>query len=343
MFFFIRRNHRLVQKKDVLHPMKTKWIIFYFFVLLLPYLALMIAGHAGGFQKKPESQAEEMKEEKEIVCLYRTQSNEFEELKLRDYLWGVLAGEMPASYPEEALKAQVVASYSYLLHREKTIAEHPGQDFGHDGDICDNPAHCKAFLSPKEAAARYGKDWLDTNQESLYQAVDAVIGEALLYKKEPVNAVFHAMSGGYTEDAEDVWGAAVPYLQSVDSHWDAKSKDFSTIVTIPLSDFKKILNQTDCTLGAVTLTKGGSVATQVIGEKRFTGRELRSLFNLRSTRFTLNITNQEAIFSVSGYGHQVGMSQYGAGILAEEGYTYQEILFYYYTGTALVQDYYPEF
>lgn len=320
--------------------MKRKWIALYFIALLLPYFALMIATYAFDFSK-PIKEAPAY--EGITVTLYHAEEKTFEELPLKDYLWGVLAGEMPASYPEEALKAQVVASYSYLLHRQKMVADHPAQEFGHEGDICDNPAHCKACLLPEEAAARYGEDWIEANSETLEKAVDAVLGEALLYEEQPVNAVFHAMSGGVTEDAEDVWGAKVPYLQSVDSHWDENADDFSSKVEVPLADFKEILGQTDCTLGAVTLTQGGSVAQQVIGGKAYSGRELRSLFGLRSTRFTLNLSEEEATFTVCGYGHQVGMSQYGAGILAEEGYTYQEILFYYYTGTNLAKDYYPTF
>lgn len=315
-------------------------IAIFFLILLLPYLILLIIGKTGILKYQPP------KDEPLLgitVKLYRHANQEFEELPLKDYLWGVLAGEMPASYPKEALKAQVVASYSYLLHRQKTVAEHPGQNFGHDGDICDNPAHCKAYLSPEEAIVRYGKDWHENSAPLLTEAIDAVLGEALLYNQEPVNAVFHAISGGYTEDAADVWGAEVPYLRSVDSHWDEQAADFSTTLKIPLVQMKAILNQEDCSLGAVTLTEGGSVATQVIGGKTYTGRQLRELFSLRSTRFTLNIEEEIAIFTVCGYGHQVGLSQHGAAILAENGYTYREILFYYYTGTALQKDYYPVF
>lgn len=320
---------------------KKHWIALFFLFLLLPYLILTIFVETKSEKNPPKE--EEQKTFGFTVTLYRSEQNRFDELPLRDYLWGALAGEMPASYPKEALKAQVVACYSYLLHRQKTVAEHPAQNFGHDGDICDNPAHCKAYLPPEEAAARYGEDWYETSAPILSQAVDEVFGQALLYDQQPVNAVFHAMSGGYTENAADVWGAEVPYLQSVDSEWDKKAKDFSSTAKFSLDEMREILGQQDCSLGAVTLTEGGSVATQVIGGKSYTGRELRNLFSLRSTRFTLNIEEDTAVFSVSGYGHQVGLSQHGASILAEEGYQYQEILFYYYTGTTLQKDYYPSF
>lgn len=317
--------------------MKKKWIAVYFILLFLPYLAVLILGKAGFF----EPRSEEEQPQGYTVTLYRQETGETEVLELRDYLWGVIAGEMPASYPEEALKAQVVASYTYLLHRKETIASHPASDFGHTGDICNDPSHCKAYLSPAEAVAKWGQDWLDASQQRLAEAVDSVLGEALLYDGSAANTVFHAISGGRTENAADVWGASVPYLQSVDSHWDTAAKGFFSTVTIPLTEFQETLGQQDCTPGAVVLTEGGSVATQVLGEKTYTGRELRQLFNLRSTRFTLEVTETEAVFQVSGYGHQVGLSQYGASVLAETGYTYREILAYYYKGTTLTENYYP--
>lgn len=318
--------------------MKKRWIAIFFILLILPYLVVMLLGQLGYFEAEPTPTPEEP--QGFTVCLYRHEAEELVTLELRDYLWGVLAGEMPASYPAEALKAQVVASYSYLLHRMDTVAAHPATDFGHDGDVCDNPDHCKAYLSPAEASARWGEDWLEASAAHLSEAVEAVLGEALLYEGKPANAVFHAISGGFTEDAADVWGAKIAYLRSVDSHWDAEAEGFASEVRIPMDELRLLTGQSDCTLGAITLTEGGSVATLVIGEKSFTGRELRSLFGLRSTRFTLTFDGDEAIFTVSGYGHQVGMSQYGASVLAKNGYNYRQILAYYYQGTELTENYF---
>ncbi len=318
--------------------MKKRWIAIYFILLFLPYLIVMILGQAGFFKTEPAPAPEDPKGF--TVSLYRHETEMLEVLELRDYLWGVLAGEMPASYPAEALKAQVVASYSYLLHRLDTVASHPATDFGHDGDVCDNPDHCKAYLSPAEASARWGEDWLEASAAHLSEAVESVLGEALLYEGKPANAVFHAISGGFTETAADVWGAEIAYLQSVDSHWDSEAEGFASEVRLPLAEFRSRLEQTDCTLGAVTLTKGGSVATIAIGDQTYTGRELRTLFGLRSTRFTLSFHEDEAIFTVSGYGHQVGMGQYGASVLAQNAYNYRQILAYYYPNTALTENYF---
>ncbi len=311
--------------------MFKKWILIYFSLLFLPFILILLF--------LPPEQPPQTPPQENTVELYRHATDAIETLPLTDYLWGVVAGEMPASYPEEALKAQTVASYTYLLHRIHTIKSHPASDFGHEGDVCDDPNHCKAYLSPAEATLKWGEDWYEASAERIANAVASVEGQVLLYEDAPANTVFHAISGGKTENAADVWGAEVPYLISVDSHWDEEAKGFSSEVTLSLEEFCEKLGQTDYTPGAVTLTAGGSVATQVIGGKAFTGRELRSLFNLRSTRFTLSIQKDKAVFQVSGYGHQVGMSQYGAGVLAQNGYTYEKILLYYYPNTNLAKNY----
>ncbi|MBQ8600908.1 MAG: stage II sporulation protein D [Clostridia bacterium] len=306
--------------------MSKRWILLYILLLFLPFLLLLLF-----LPQEPEPETPPG----ETVTLYRHETGTAQVLELTDYLWGVVAGEMPASYPEEALKAQTVASYTYLLHRKNTIASNPSSDFGHIGDVCDDPNHCKAYLSPAEAILKWGEDWYDASYERIRSAVTATAGKVLLYQGTAANTVFHAISGGMTEDAADVWGAEVPYLVSVDSHWDREAKGFSSVVTVPLTEFCEKIGQTDYTPGATVLTSGGSVATQVLGDKTFTGRELRSLFSLRSTRFTLKIEGENAVFNVSGYGHQVGMSQYGASVLAANGYTYDQILAYYYPGTSL--------
>ena len=315
--------------------MKKKWWYFYFGLMVLPFLAVLLLTKGGLLPSAPPSE----ESEEGGILLWRHESETLVEISLRDYLWGVLAGEMPASYPLEALKAQGVASFSYLCHRMETVAANPAADFGHEGDICDDPDHCKAYRSPAEAALLWGEDWLESAEDKLYQAVDAVFGEALTYDGKAANTVFHAISGGRTESAEDVWGSEVPYLSSVDSHWDQDAKGFASTLSLPLEEFSALVGSEDCSLGAVTLTEGGSVASMVLGGKSYSGRQIRTLFGLRSTRFTLKIEKERAVFQVRGYGHQVGMSQYGASVLAERGYSYQEILAYYYPATALQTNY----
>lgn len=308
--------------------MSKKWIFGYFALLFLPFFLLLFMSRSLLLKPAP-------KEEEKSVCLYRHQSGTLEELPLEEYLWGVVAGEMPASYPEEALKAQAVASYSYLLYRINNMQVHPESDFGHEGDICDNPAHCKAYLSPVEAKAKWGESWYDASFSRIEGAIKAVSEQAVLYEQAPANTVFHAISSGKTEDAADVWGASIPYLQPVDSFWDEQAKGYQSTLAVPLEEFIKKTNATSTYIGTPALTKGGSVATIQIGEQTFTGQQIRTLFGLRSTHFSLKIEKEKAIFTVLGYGHQVGMSQTGAGILAENGYTYDQILSYYYSGTTV--------
>lgn len=318
--------------------MKKKWIVLYFILLFLPFVFVLILGKVGFFEKKPDPEFPKGS----VVDLYCVESQTVQTLPLKDYLWGVLAGEMPASYPQEALKAQVVASYSYLLHRQANIQNHPESDFGHSGDVCNNPAHCKAYLSPADAAKKWGVDWLESSQPILNSAIDAVLGTAVLYNEKPANTVFHAISGGKTESAKDIWGAEIPYLQSLDSSWDQQAKDFYSEVSFSLEDFSKILNQENYTLGEIAHTSGGSVKTISLGDTTYTGQEIRALFGLRSARFAIEFNKSHVRFKVWGYGHQVGMSQHGACILAQEGYTYQEILAYYYPNTTLAKYYFNE-
>ena len=308
--------------------MSKKWIFIYFTLLFLPFILLLLMSRS--LLLKQPSQ-----EEQKTVDLYRHQSGTLEQIPLEEYLWGVVAGEMPASYPEEALKAQTVASYSYLLYRKNNMQTHPQSDFGHEGDICDNPAHCKAYLSPAEARAKWGEAWYDASFSRIESAIQAVKEQAVLYEDAPANTVFHAISSGKTEDAADVWGASIPYLQPVDSFWDEQAKGYQSTLTVPLEDFLKKTHTENAEIGATTLTKGGSVSTIQIGGQTFTGQQIRTLFGLRSTHFSLKIEKEKAIFTVLGYGHQVGMSQNGAGILAENGYTYDQILSYYYSGTTV--------
>ena len=319
--------------------MRKKFIALLVIVLLLPYLALLICGKMGLFLQTPAPGAEP-ENIGMTVEVWRSKSGTLETVPLREYLWGVLAGEMPATYPEEALKAQAVASYSYLLHRKRVIASHPATDFGHDGEICDDPAHCKSYCPPEECCARWGVDWYEASAERIRTAVESVLGVAVLYEDAPANTVFFAFSGGQTEDAADVWGADVPYLRSVDSHWDADAPGFETITKIPLEEFCETIGCTAPEIGAVTLTSGGSVSTMILNGKTYTGRELRALFDLRSTRFSLRVEENQAVFTVRGYGHQVGMSQFGASVLARSGYSFREILSYYYTGVSFAEDFY---
>lgn len=246
-----------------------------------------------------------------------------EDMTLEDYLVGVLMGEMPASYPLEALKAQAVAARTYTLRRVEQ-----------GGVLSDDPAVCQAYISPDTAQKTWGEDW-ETYLEKLRQAVQETDSQVLTYEGELIAATYFSCSGGRTESAQAVWGGEVPYLVSVDSPGEEDAASFSSTVTVDMEEFLDTLGVSSPGVSQVTYTDGGGVDTITIGGKEFSGTELRELFSLRSTRFTVETAADAVTFSVQGFGHRVGLSQNGARVMAENGSTYDEILKWYYTGVEI--------
>ncbi len=260
------------------------------------------------------------------------------DLSTEDYLCGVLAAEMPASFPEEALKAQAVAARSYLLSRGSS-GRHP------DAAICTDPCCCQAWLSEEAMRERWGAEY-ETNAAKIRAAVEATAGEVLCYEGQPILAAFHSSSASATEDSAAIWNPR-PYLVSVSSPeteadvpgyrselrcWPTDFRD--TLLSLrPEADFSGPIGRW---IGEIRRDESGRVAEAELGGVFFGGAELRQLFSLRSTAFTLSLEDGLFIFSVTGFGHGVGMSQYGAKVLAEQGADYREILAHYYPGTELV-------
>ena len=234
-------------------------------------------------------------------------------MNLEEYITGVVLGEMPASFSPDALKAQAVAARTYTL-----------QQLAAGKALSDDPSVCQAFLPVDTAAA--------DSLEKVQQAVRETAGEVLTYGGSLITATYFSCSGGQTEDASAVWGGSVPYLKSVESPGEEFASVYESTVSVALDSFLTTLGITDPTVSAISYTPGGGVETITIGGNVFYGTELRELFSLRSTLFSLETTGNEAVFSVRGNGHRVGMSQYGAQAMAEAGYDYREILKWYYTG-----------
>lgn len=258
-------------------------------------------------------------------------------LPLEEYLYGVVAGEMPASFETEALKAQAVAARTYTVNRAKS----PNKDHP-DADVCSDSAHCKAYLTPQELSQKFEAN--PSHLQKIRQAVDSTKSQVLLYGGEPISAVFHSTSSGMTENAQDVWGNAVPYLVSVPSEGEDASPRYQETKVFPFAEFQEKINAGD---KKVTFTdnpknwfadwvrnQSGSVKNVSLCGVTFAGTELRSLLGLRSANFTVDITDCVSI-TTKGNGHGVGMSQYGANHLAKMGYTYDEILKKYYTGVEI--------
>ena len=257
-------------------------------------------------------------------------------LGLDQYLWRVVAAEMPASFELEALKAQAAAARTYTLSKlGRTVEKHP------DADVCTDITCCQAYIDPDQAAANWG-DNAAAYTAKITSAVSETDGMAVLYDGQPIQAVFFSSAAGRTVDAVEVWGNSVPYLTGVDSPEGDEVPNYHSTVTFTLDEFKsKLLAQyPDADLSGdpagwfqnTVPNSAGGVEQVDVGGVTVSGGALRTLLGLRSTSFTVTAGSQGVTFSVTGYGHGVGMSQYGANALAKQGKTYDEILKWYYTG-----------
>ena len=262
---------------------------------------------------------------------------EVREMALEDYLLGVVAAEMPASFPEEALKAQAVAARTYALYCAA------GGRHG-EADVCTEPGCCQAWLSEDRLRENWGGDY-EANLARIRQAVESTAGELLVYEGEPVFAAFHSSSAGATEDCGAVWNPR-PYLVSVSSPETALDVPgyLSSLRCAPL-DFRDVIlsahpeadfsGPEESWIGELRRDASGRVESLTLGGAVIPGTELRTLFSLRSTAFSLAYEEGAFVFSVTGFGHGVGMSQYGAKVMARDGADYRQILAHYYPGTEL--------
>ena len=242
-------------------------------------------------------------------------------MDLDEYISGVVAAEMPAEFEEDALRAQAVAARTYALKRAEG-SKHTG------GAVCTDSACCQAYRVQWQTEA--GSDKIRT-------AVDSTAGQVLTYGGQLIDATYFSCSGGKTEAAVAVWGTDVPYLQAVDSPGEEQATHYMDTVSFSLETFSQKIGDklTDGWLGKITYTPGGGVDTIQIGGKTYTGTQLRSKLGLRSTAFVITGIGDKVTITTKGFGHRVGMSQYGADAMAVQGKNYQQILSYYYPGTAL--------
>lgn len=247
-------------------------------------------------------------------------------MDLHTYLVGTLLAEMPTSFAPEALKAQAVACRTYTL-RQYRSRKHGS------AAVCTDSACCQGWKSPES--------WDPEGVEKAEQAVADTDGDVAVYDGALIDATFFSCSGGKTEAAVAVWGSDLPYLQSVESPGEEAAAHYEDSVSVSPESFCSTLQQADPQadfsgdmnqwVGQITYTEGNGVATAVLGGRVFTGVQLRRLFHLNSTQFTISVTDY-ITFCTKGFGHRVGMSQYGADAMARQGNTYVQILQWYYQG-----------
>ena len=276
----------------------------------------------------------------EKVRIYRRDKNTVEDLDLEEYIKGVVASEMPANFDEEALKAQAVAARTYYMNKRINKckdAESKG------AEICDS-THCQVYMDKEERMSKWSKKDSESNWSKINEAVESTKGEVLTYDGAILEyPQFFAVSSGRTEDALDVLSMNIPYLKSTDSKGEEVAPKYETTFSMSLDEFinkiKSIYNDIKLSKNSLknsieiqSYTQGGSVKEIKIGNKIISGIELRKILNLNSTNFKISFKNNDIIFLCKGYGHGVGMSQWGANAMAKSGDKYSDILKHYYSG-----------
>ncbi len=316
-------------------------IILAFFIMTLLPVALLkdnikFPDKQETTQSPPTNPTEGTKEN--VISVFRSAEDKTIELDFFEYVCGSVAAEMPLTYHEEALKAQAVACYTNALRLKNA------DSYSENAHISDDSSVHQGYLTEAQRKEKWGKDF-EKYEAKLQATVKEVEGKALYYNGELCVAAFFALCSGTTESAENIWGEKIDYLVSVKSIGDSLSPQFTTKITLNKKDFLNRLSSLEIKTDNVTdlsgiikitkKTKAGTVLNLKINGTEFTGEEIRSVFSLKSRVFTVECKKESVTFTVTGYGHGVGMSQYGADFSARQGSTYEEILKHYYKGAQI--------
>lgn len=283
--------------------------------------------------------------ELESIKVYNPYTDKTEELDLEEYIKGVVAAEMPAAFHLEALKAQSVAARTYAVSRSIRFAEgHPDHK---SAPLCTD-VHCQAYLSLDELRTIHGDSWIENYWEKIESAVQITQGQLIYYDGKVAEPLYHSTSGGMTEDAVNVFATETPYLKAVASPHEEEAPRFKTVSTLTADEFinkiKSKYKDADITkedfyekIKLIEKTESGRIQKISIGTKILNGRDIRDLFGLNSTNFSISYDKGLEIIDITtyGYGHGVGMSQWGANGMGKNGSDYVEILKHYYTDVVI--------
>lgn len=253
-----------------------------------------------------------------VCSIIEVKDNKNIDSELEDYVIGVVAGEMPVNFPHEALKAQAVAARTYAVRQLQSDPHIKYEDIA------------QAYVSKDEMMEMWGSNF-DEYYEKIKSNVYATAGEILEYNNEPILAAFCSTTNGYTEECQNVWSQDLPYLKSVRSEGDELSPYYNGSVVLSIGQFTDIFGSSDFEI--IERTNAGYVKSVRIGKSIYKGDEIRRIAGLKSASFDIDKTNRNIVFTTKGYGHGVGMSQYGACYMANNGNNYRDILLHYYKGT----------
>jgi len=309
-------------------------------VLMIP---MLIVGSLNTIGTISDKSSKTLKGEDVFIRVYMHERGKIVEMNLEDYVAGVVASEMPAEFELEALKSQAVAARTYAV-KSMLIFGGSGVESQPGADVSTDYRQSQAFLSEEQLKERWGTNY-ERYWGKINQAVAQTRGQVITYNGEFINAVFHSTSGERTASAKEVWGFDYPYLISVPCSWDQKSPRYNDRKEFALAEIEQLLGAETQVMAAV---QNGSGVTQVIettdsgrigqiriGSKVLSGLAIREKLELRSTNFKVEIQGNKMIFNTIGYGHGVGLCQYGANGMAKAGHDYRQIITTYYNGVAI--------
>ncbi|MBQ9072820.1 MAG: stage II sporulation protein D [Bacilli bacterium] len=301
--------------------MIKKILLFSFLIVFIPFIIVTIFIRDDEITFNFSSNS--------VVRVYREDTGVIDEVPIEEYVVGVVSGEMPIEFELEALKAQAVAARSYvMIQLERNINK--------EYDVVDSVTN-QVYLDKSNLMTAWKESYTD-NINKVKMAVLSTKGEYISYNGKVAEALFFSTSPGKTENSEDIFTNQVAYLRSVDSHWDEISPVYISNTTFTLTEFCNLLGldySDTLTIEVIESTSTGRIKRIKINNKEFTGNYICSKLSLRSTYFEIIVEGTKVVIKNKGYGHGVGMSQYGAEGMAKEGYTYQDILKHYYTGVEI--------
>lgn len=293
---------------------------------------------SGAFSAVPETAPASYDGDADVFLVEDSAVGEVRQVPRREYLIGAAAAEMPLSWPDEAIKAQIVAAHSYALYCRDHASAANGSWLSADS------ARRQGYLSDTVLHSYWGTDY-DANYARLSALVDAVLDNVLCYEGTAAGTSYFAISNGRTESSENVWGSALPYLVPVDSSTDLTADNYEVALDFPAAEVQQLLlnglgitadsSAPESWFGTPTLTDSGYVAALPVCGQSVSGTTLRRVLGLRSACFTIQYQNGSFHITTKGYGHGVGLSQWGAKALAEQGWSYADILAHYFPGTQL--------
>ena len=323
---FVQKNRTFFFKRFFT---TVKGVLLIFIISILFAILLIPALTVSFYQKETTSRANEVpqdkidppKEDDMTIAVFRTETENVEEVPLETYVSRVVASEMPPSFELEALKAQSIAARTYIidhiLHKK-------------DAEILDDE-NDQVYKNEEELREIWGKDF-HKNIEKLQKAVQATKGKIITYHNQPITAAYFSTSNGYTENSEDYWEQELPYLRSVESPWDKQSPKFTEQTIYPRKEIEQKLNITvpKNAVFEISRTNSNRVKQVEVNGEKLTGREIREKLSLPSSDFSIKQNDEYIIFMTKGFGHGIGMSQYGANGMAKEGKSFEDIIHHYY-------------